>query len=221
MTIFVVCFTVIFSYLFGSLNSAIVVCKILKGQDIREYGSKNAGLTNVLRVYGKGPAAVTLILDLVKGIVAVMICWLVAYFCDVELFADPLFVKYLAAVFVMLGHVFPLYYGFKGGKGVLLTCTTLMAIDPLTCALALSVFIILVAITRYVSVGSIFGAIAYPVFTWITQSMRDYENFVINGMCALLICIIIIFKHRANIVRLFNGTESKLSFKKKDSSDEG
>lgn len=213
--ILVLAFTVLFSYLFGSMNSAIVVCRIMQGKDIREYGSNNAGLTNVLRVFGKPTAIVTLIVDLIKGVAAVLICKYVAVAFDVEWFSNPLFISYVAGIFVIIGHVFPLYYGFRGGKGVLLTATTLLAIDPLTCGLALSVFIVIVAATRYVSLGSILAAASYPVITFITQSMRDYNYIWMNVICTALIAVLIIAKHRSNISRLISKTESKLSFKSK------
>ena len=159
-------FTIIFSYLFGSLNSAIIVCRVLKHKDIRDYGSNNAGLTNVLRVFGKGSAAATLLCDLAKGVLAVVICRLVVTNgFGVTFFHDDKFIGYLAGFFVMLGHIFPVFYGFHGGKGVLIAATTLIAIDPLTCAFSVAVFAIVLAATKYVSVGSICAAIAYPVFT--------------------------------------------------------
>lgn len=215
MTVFIILFTVIFSYLFGSMNSAIVVCRIMHGKDIREYGSNNAGLTNVLRTFGKLTAAIMLIVDIIKGMAAVFICRLLANHFGVELFSNPLFISYLAGVLVILGHVFPCYYGFRGGKGVLLTATTLLAIDPLTCAIALSIFIITVSISKYVSLASILAAISYPIFTFVTQMLRDYDKPWQNALFALAICILIVAKHHANISRLINGTENKLSFKSK------
>ena len=141
-------FTIIFSYLFGSLNSAIIVCRVLKHKDIRDYGSNNAGLTNVLRVFGKGPAAATLLCDLAKGVLAVVICRLVVTNgFGVTFFHDDKFIGYLAGFFVMLGHIFPVFYGFHGGKGVLIAATTLIAIDPLTCAFSVAVFAIVLAAT--------------------------------------------------------------------------
>ncbi len=213
--VLVLVFTVLFSYLFGSMNSAIVVCRIMKGKDIREYGSNNAGLTNVLRVFGKPTAAVTLIVDLIKGVVAVLLCKYVALHFDVEILSNPLFICYLAGIVVILGHVFPLYYGFRGGKGVLLTATTLLAIDPFTCALALSVFVIVVSLSKYVSLASILAGIAYPIITFITQTMRDYDKVWMNVVFTSLIALLIVVKHRSNIKRLLSGTENKLSFKSK------
>ena len=210
-------FTVFFSYLLGSLNSAIIVCRLWKKQDIRDYGSKNAGLTNVLRVYGKGPALATLLCDLAKGVIAVVVCRLVVHKAmGVEFFGDPHFIGYVAGLCVMLGHCFPVFYGFHGGKGVLLAATTLLAIDPLTCVCALAVFGILLAATKYVSVGSIFAAVAYPTFTFILQRFVYNGGYAVvpNTLMGVCICVLIISLHHANIKRLMNGTENKFGQKK-------
>ena len=209
--------TIVFSYLVGSLNSAIIVCRLWKKQDIREYGSKNAGLTNVLRVYGKGPALVTLLCDLAKGIIAVVVCRVFVHqVMDVVLFDDPHFIGYVAGLFVMLGHCFPVFYGFHGGKGVLLAATTLLAIDPLTCVLSVSVFALIVALTKYVSVGSICAAVAYPTFTFILQNFVYDKGYAVlpNTLVAFLICVLIIYLHKPNIQRLMAGTENKFGDKK-------
>ena len=209
-------FTIVFSYLLGSVNSAITVCRILKQDDIRKYGSKNAGLTNVLRVYGKGPALATLLFDLAKGVIAVLVCrFIVTNLLNVTLFNNEMFIGYVAGLCVMLGHIFPVFYGFHGGKGVLIAATTLLAIDPLTCVFALSVFIIVVAITKYVSVGSICAGYAYPLFTVITQLLRDINGVWLNTFMALVIGVLITYMHRTNIERLKAGTENKLSVKSK------
>lgn len=213
---FSLAFTVVFSYLIGSVNSAITVCRIIKKDDIRKYGSKNAGLTNVMRVYGKGPALATLLCDLAKGIIAVVVCRIVVTnIFDVTFFDNKIFIGYIAGLFVMLGHIFPVFYGFHGGKGVLIAATTLLAIDPLTCAFALLVFIIIVAISKYVSLGSIIAAYSYPLFTIITQSLRGMNGAWQNMLMALLIALLITYMHKPNIKRLREGTENKFSFKSK------
>ncbi len=204
--------SVIVAYLIGSLNSSITVVKIWKKVDIRDYGSKNAGLTNTLRVFGKNPALVTLICDLLKGVIAVLIGRLIAHFFGVD---NTLTVGYCAGISAFLGHIFPLYYGFKGGKGVLMAATTLLALDPLTFAIVIPFFALLLYITRYVSVSSIIAAIAYPIITYITQSMRDFDAPLIDAGFALLMSIIMIYMHKANIQRLKNGTENKFTFKRK------
>lgn len=223
MSYLAIAFTVVFSYLFGSLNSAILVCKLLKGKDIRDYGSNNAGLTNVLRVFGKGPALATLIFDLIKGVAAVIICRLVVtHLMGVTFFGDSKFIGYLAGFIVMIGHIFPVFYGFHGGKGVLLAATTLLTIDPLTCALSVGIFILLVVITKYVSVGSIAAAISYPIFTFIVQKFifPFPEGVVPNTVVAALIGIVIVYMHKPNIIRLMSGTENKFGSKKKKEQSE-
>ena len=184
--------TVLISNLIGSENSPITICPIIKKDDIRKYGSGNAGLTNVLRVYGKGPAAVTLLCDLAKGVIAVVLCRvLVTDVLHVTFFDNRLFIGYVAGLFVMLGHIFPVFYKFHGGKGVL------------------------IAATKYVSVGSICAAFSYPLFTIITQSLRDMTGVWQNAAMALVIAFLITYMHKPNIKRLKAGTENKFSFSSK------
>lgn len=212
--------TALLSYLWGSLNSAIIVIRLLKHEDIRDRGSGNAGLTNVLRVYGKTPALITLICDLFKGVAAVLAARLiVSGLLDIVFFNDRIFIGYVAGLFVMLGHIFPVFYGFHGGKGVLLAATTLIAMDPLTCLLSLSVFAIVLAATKYVSVGSISAAAAYPIFTFITQMIRHTEGRLMNTLLALVIGLLIIYMHKPNILRLKAGTENKFGKKNKKTAD--
>lgn len=208
--------TAIASYLFGSFNSALIVCRLLKHDDIRNYGSKSAGLTNVLRVYGKLPALITLLCDLFKGVIAVVLArFVVTDILGVQFFGDGLFIGYVAGVCVVLGHIFPLYYGFKGGKGVLTACTTMLAVDPVTTLLCLAVFIVIVSITKYVSLGSIVSMAFYPILTGITQLFREYDGVWLNVLFAILLAVLIIYKHKANIIRLKSHEENKLSFKSK------
>lgn len=205
--------TVVISYLIGSVNSAITICRIVKKDDIRKYGSGNAGLTNVLRVYGKGPAVATLICDLAKGVIAVVLCRiLVTDVFGVTFFGERLFIGYVAGLFVMIGHIFPVFYKFHGGKGVLIAATTLIAIDPLTCLFSVLVFAIVLSITKYVSVGSISAAFSYPIFTIITQSLRDMTGVWQNTVMALVIAVLITYMHKPNIKRLKEGNENKFSF---------
>lgn len=188
----------------------------MKKEDIRKQGSGNAGLTNMLRVYGKGPALATLLADLAKGVIAVVVCRVVVtYGFDVIFFNNKLFIGYVAGLAVMLGHIFPVFYGFHGGKGVLITATTLLAIDPLTCLLSVTVFAIVLALSKYVSLGSICAAVAYPIFTVVTQSLRDIDSHWINAGMAAIFSVFIIAMHRSNIKRLLNGTENKFGSKKK------
>jgi glycerol-3-phosphate acyltransferase PlsY len=203
------------AYLIGSCNSAIIVVKLLKHEDVREFGSKNAGLTNVLRCFGKGPALATLIADLLKGCLTILV--IKAIVSAAGFTGDIMTVAYIAGLLVMLGHVFPVWYGFKGGKGVLVTATVLLAIDPLTFAIVIPVFIIMLVITKYVSVSSITAAIAYPIVTFIVQYFAKHmelSSVLIHTGFAALSGVLIVYMHRANIKRLMDGTENKFSFSK-------
>ncbi|WP_044973753.1 glycerol-3-phosphate 1-O-acyltransferase PlsY [Ruminococcus sp. HUN007] len=212
----VIVFCCIAAYLIGSCNSAIIVTKLLKHEDIREFGSKNAGLTNVLRCFGKGPALATLVSDLLKGCLTILVIKAVVKAAGFT--GDIMTVGYIAGLLVMLGHVFPVWYGFKGGKGVLVTATVLLAIDPLTFAVVIPVFIIMLVITKYVSVSSITAAVAYPIVTFVMQYfIRHLElgPVLVHTGFAALSGILIVYMHRANIQRLKEGTENKFSFSKK------
>ncbi|MCX7657669.1 MAG: glycerol-3-phosphate 1-O-acyltransferase PlsY [Oscillospiraceae bacterium] len=208
------------SYLLGSCNSAIIVCKLWKKTDIRTLGSKNAGLTNTYRVFGKGPALLTLLGDLSKGVIAVLLSRLVFSLLGAGLYAgtgmplDIRFVGYISGIFAMLGHIFPVYYGFKGGKGVLVACSILLVIDPLSVCILVPFFALIVILTRYVSVASISAATAYPFVTLISQTLRGFPNVWINTLLVLATSALIIYMHKENIKRLKNGTENKFGTKK-------
>lgn len=195
------------------MNSALTLMKIIYRQDIREYGSKNAGLTNVLRVYGKKAALITLITDLAKGVIAVLLGRLIFMHSAPEI-TDLRFVGFIASLFAVLGHIFPVYYKFKGGKGILIAATTLLVTDPVVFAIVIPLFAILVAITKYVSLSSIITASVYPFAVLVTEYLRGYPlNIVlINTGLVAVICFFLIFMHRPNIKRLREGTENKFSF---------
>lgn len=209
--------SVIISYLLGSCNSSIITVRLLKNEDIREHGSKNAGLTNTLRCYGKIPALITLIGDLAKGIIAVLISRLIFTFIVGADNFDLQTIGYIAGIAAIIGHIFPIYYGFKGGKGVLVSSSILIVIDPLTFAIIIPFFLIITLITRYVSVGSISAAIFYPILTFI---LHYFVEDVPLDLCIVHTClvavtgILLIYMHRENIKRLRNGTENKFGKKK-------
>jgi len=218
-------FAVIVPYLLCSINPAIIVTKINLGEDIRKLGSGSAGLTNVLRTQGKGAALIVLLGDVLKGVISILA---IKLFCNLfmphEAIGDsfPLnaFFTYtcawLGALAAVLGHCFPLYYKFKGGKAVLVTVTTGMVINWLPPLLALTVFIIIVALTKYVSLGSIIAAVAYVVFTWLVGVFVWYNPYWhISVIFVGIIAAILILMHRKNIIRLINKSENKLGAKKK------
>lgn len=185
------------SYLLGSLSFAIIVSKITLGQDIRKYGSGNAGLTNAYRTMGARKTLLVLLGDIAKGAVAVAVG---------ALLVGPIG-KLVAGIFVILGHMFPLYFGFRGGKGVLVGATMLALFDWRIFLIAFALFIVAVVMTRWISLGSILGAISFPITTYLF-----YGDTVLTAM-AFGMSVGVLFMHRSNISRILQGTENKFSFK--------
>jgi len=183
-------------YFLGSLNFAIIFSRLFFHDDIRKYGSGNAGMTNMLRTYGKLPALATLLCDMLKGAVAVIIGRL--------LFGD--WGSAIAGLFVVLGHMFPCFYKFKGGKGVATTAMVVLATNPLVFAILILLFLIIVIGTKFVSLGSVMCVMIYPYLL----SRFEVGPNVLSG---IIIAALVIFMHRSNIKRLMAGTESKISLK--------
>lgn len=186
-------------YLLGSINASIIISKI-KGTDIRKHGSKNAGATNTLRTFGAGAAACAVLVDILKGIAAVLVA---RYFSDNNIIAE--LVSGFAAI---LGHNYPVYFGFRGGKGVLTSFAVAVAISPVPSLIALAVGVLVIAVTRYVSLGSMLGAVTLAVI-----SLFMSEIYIAVFMVVLT--IIIIARHYQNIGRLLRGEERKLGEKSK------
>lgn len=186
-------------YLLGSINGAMIVSRI-KGRDIRNYGSGNAGTTNVLRVFGKKAALFTLLTDLLKGILAVLIVRIIWHNSTLDA---------LAGGAAILGHNFPVFFKFKGGKGVLTSIATFAVIQPLATLIAVVCGLIVIAFTKYVSLGSLSGAVVLPIATaFLCKENKPVMIF------ATAIALLIILRHHTNIERLLNGTENKLGAKK-------
>lgn len=220
MVVLAICLSALISYLLGSFNSAVIVVRLFEHKDIREYGSKNAGLTNVLRCFGKKHAIFTLIGDLLKGILSVLIAKGICVLLDAGLTAesDIRYIGFMAAIFAVLGHVYPLYFHFKGGKGVLVGAASLIAIDWRLFVILIVIFVILVCITKYISVGSIVSAGLLPFVNFGLQMLgRDglpMWYIWMNTLLSACIGIWIICMHHANISRLRQGTENKFSIHK-------
>ncbi len=190
------------AYLLGSFNSAIIVSKLKYKQDIRSFGSGNAGLTNMLRVYGKDGALLTLAGDILKQFLAVLFGAVII----------GRYGAYLAGLFCMIGHIYPIYYKFKGGKGVLTAATMILLIDPMIFAILFIIFALTLLITRYVSLSSIIAAIAYPTTVYVANG---YQPHFFELLFAIFVAAIIIIMHRTNLKRLFRNEENKFSFKRK------
>ncbi len=197
----------IISYLLGSVNFSIILSRKIENEDIRESGSGNAGSTNMLRTYGKGIAVATMIGDMLKVAVAIGIAHLIF---GNELYSkNEILIKSFAGFFCVLGHIFPVFFKFKGGKGVATAGGMVLLIDWRIGLILLAIFLITVAITRWGSLGSIIMAALYPVLTYIF-----YKDLILT-VIAVVFAVIIIYKHKSNIKKIANGTENKLSFGKK------
>ncbi len=184
------------AYLLGSINSSIIVGKLFGIKDIRKHGSGNAGATNTLRTLGKRAALFTVLGDALKGVLAILVSYLIG---DGEL------CTYAAGLGVVLGHNFPVFFGFKGGKGILTSIAVIYMVDWRIGIILTVISIGIMAISKYVSLGSVIGAILYPVLTVI---------FHLGNLSMIIFAVIMgalaVIRHRANIKRLLSGTENKL-----------
>ncbi|WP_058189586.1 glycerol-3-phosphate 1-O-acyltransferase PlsY [Terracidiphilus gabretensis] len=193
-----------FSYLLGSIPVGYLLVRLFKKQDIRTVGSGNIGATNVLRSGSKGLGAATFVLDVAKGALAAAIgAWLAAWLLPAWPIRN---VEALAALAAVLGHMFPVWLGFKGGKGVATGFGVFLFIAPWAALAAIGVFGIIVALTRYVSLASILGAASFPIFAWYFVH-GDKPAFFIAA--EIIVSGLIIVKHHANIGRLLSGTENR------------
>lgn len=193
------CIIAAISYLLGSLSFAIIICKLTLGKDIRTYGSGNAGLTNAYRTMGAGKTLLVLVGDIGKAAVALAVGGMLAGMMG----------KLVAGIFVILGHVFPVYFGFRGGKGVLVGATMLIFLDWRIFLVAFILFVIAVGLTRWVSLGSIVGAVSFPV------TMQIFHGDVRLTVVSACMSAAVIFMHRSNIKRILTGTENRFSFHSK------
>ncbi len=200
-------------YLFGSLNFSIIISRIFYHDDIRKYGSGNAGTTNMLRTYGKLPAAATLILDMSKGAVSVLFGYLLlgsgGIHVSDDIVTSSLGGTYLAGLFAVLGHMFPCFYRFRGGKGVATTAVVLLCTCPPVFLILLVIFVVIVVGTKMISLGSVMCMLMCPILV-----NRLDPTHPEGALISILLMLLVVFMHRANIKRIWEGTESKISFKK-------
>ena len=200
----------ILAYAIGSINFSVLISKKIAGFDVREKGSGNAGTTNVLRTVGKLPALLTLICDILKGVVAIGIALLFAWITGNK---DVALLVQIAGILVIIGHTFPIFFGFKGGKGIATSLGVLLMTNWQIGIICLVFALVLMALTRMVSVGSVAAAVLFPVLTLFIGD----SHFIVQGnyfFYSLMIACIVIFNHRSNIKRILDGTENKLNFKK-------
>ncbi len=195
---------ILIPYLLGSVNFAVIISRIRYNDDVRNHGSGNGGMTNMLRTYGKLAAFLTLVGDMAKSVLAVLFgCSLLG-----------LFGGYLASFFVVFGHMFPVFFKFRGGKGVATAAAAIAVLYPLVFSVMLLCFIIVVLGTKYISLGSIMSSLLYPILVNRFDEMFSL-TVGFDSLFAILTAAFVIFMHRSNIKRLMNGTESKVSFGKK------
>lgn len=213
------------AYLLGSLSFAVIFSWLFEKTDVRNYGSGNAGATNVFRSVGFWPGLLTFVLDFAKGAAAMALSTVIFNItCGKEAYVAERSICFcIAGLFALLGHLYPLYFGFRGGKGVMTMAGIMLILSPLRLLLTLSVFIIAFAFTRTVSIGSCACALAYPVITFFELFFRyhkqqpdvyDTKYLVTQTIMAVVFGAIILLKHRSNIKRIINGTEPKMVIKK-------
>ena len=206
----------IIAYLLGSISFSVIFSKKLAGFDVREKGSGNAGTTNVLRTVGKKAAALTLLCDCLKGVFAVLVAFIAG---KIVKDTDSSLLVQLAGIFVVLGHTFPVFFKFKGGKGVATSLGVLLITNWQIGLICLVFAIVLMALTRMVSLGSCAAAVLFPVLTlFINQHytvLTEGKNGKVYFIYSVILAIIVLYNHRSNIKRILNGTENKLSFSKK------
>ena len=197
---YIIIFSVI-SYLIGSINLALIISKKLYGTDLRTQGSGNAGATNALRVHGKKVGAAVLAFDFFKAFSIVLIAK-----CFVSFGNAPYVSVLFSGFFVQLGHSFPVFFGFKGGKGVASAAGAATALFPLAALILISIFAVIVLISKKVSLGSLITASVYPLIVSLFSSENRYFNFIFAASCAALIII----RHLPNIVRILDGNEKNI-----------
>lgn len=201
----------IIAYFIGSISFSVLISKKMAGFDVREKGSGNAGSTNVLRSVGKRAALLTLLCDVLKGVISILIAIGIG---KIAKDVDKALLVQIAGIAVVLGHTFPVFFGFKGGKGVATSLGILLMTNWQIGLICLVFALALMALTQMVSLGSCTAAVLFPVLTLFIK-----EHFIVSEgsnyfVFSLILAAIVLFNHRSNIKRMLNGTENKLSFKK-------
>ncbi len=201
----------VIAYLIGSINFSVIFSKKMAGFDVREKGSGNAGTTNMLRSVGKKAALITLICDILKGVIAILVAMAIGNVSGIE---NKALLVQIAGIAVVLGHTFPIFFGFKGGKGVATSLGILLMTNWQIGLICLVFALVLMALTQMVSLGSCAAAVLYPV---LTLFIRD--NFIVSEgsgyfIYSIILAVIVLYNHRSNIQRMLNGTENKISLKK-------
>ena len=194
---------IIGSYFLGSVNFAIYLSKAAYRKDIRDFGSKNAGTTNMMRTFGTKAAILVLLGDIMKSVICVTVSLLL---CGID-------VAYLAGIACILGHCYPIYYKFKGGKGIATVTGMIIAAEPIVFLICLVIFVTIVATTKMISAASVMTGLFFPLLLDMIHRGTGGISMIM-AICAVFLALFILFKHRENISRILKGEESKFSFKK-------
>ncbi|MBE6542890.1 MAG: glycerol-3-phosphate 1-O-acyltransferase PlsY [Ruminococcaceae bacterium] len=207
----------VMGYYFGSINFGIILSKFKYKDDVRTHGSGNAGATNMLRTYGKGAAALTYLGDFLKAALSVIIGIIIGG----EAFG------YVAGFMCMLGHAFPVFYGFKGGKGVACASAVILFLEPVIFLVCAVIFVATVAMTRYVSLGSVFALVMFPVLASSMYKLLHFPSVkgevfppFLATVSSIAMAVLVVYLHRKNMARVMNKTENKISFKKKEKTED-
>ena len=201
----------IIAYLLGSISFSVIISKKMAGFDVREKGSGNAGTTNVLRTVGKKASIITLVCDILKGVVAILVAYVAGLIMKDSV--DKALLIELAGIAVILGHTFPIFFGFKGGKGIATALGVLMMTNWNIGLICLVFALVLMILTRMVSLGSIAAAVLFPVLI----IFMPHTAYLVDGnyiIYSILLAVLVVFNHRTNVKRLLTGTENKIDFKK-------
>ena len=201
----------IVAYLLGSISFSVIISKKMAGFDVREKGSGNAGATNMLRSVGAKAAVLTLLGDLLKGVVAILFAIIVG---AIAKNTDKALLVQIAGILVVIGHTFPIFFGFKGGKGVATSLGVILMTNWKIGLICLVFALVLMALTKIVAMGTVGAAILFPIlvlFMHTNFTISDGSSYFIYS---IILAVIVVFNHRSNIQRILNGNENKLSFKK-------
>lgn len=210
MTTYII--TAIIAYAIGSINFSIIISRKFAGFDVREKGSGNAGTTNVLRAVGLKAALITLLCDILKGVVSILVALIIG---KIVKDTDRALLIQIAGIAVIIGHTFPIFFEFKGGKGVATSLGVLIMTNWQIGLICLMFAVVIIIVSRMVSMGSVGAAILFPILTIFIK-----EHFIVEAvnskyfLFSVILALIVIFNHRENIKRILNGTENKISFKK-------
>jgi glycerol-3-phosphate acyltransferase PlsY len=194
------------AYLIGSIPTAVWVSKGVFGMDIREYGSGNAGATNTFRVLGPKAGSFVMLVDMIKGVMAVRLAYLVGYYNNPDHLTQLVNLQIGLGLAAVVGHIFPIWAGFRGGKGIATLFGLVLAIQPLVAICCVGVFLLILFLTRYVSLSSIIASIAFPIL--ILFIFNEPETFY--RIFAIAVALMVVLTHQKNIFRLLNGNESKV-----------